>query len=283
MKYALVNSEKKEAEKGLFGLCQGCGQQVLAVCGSIRVKHWRHKIDCECDHWWENETEWHREWKNKFPESCQEIRHKDDNGEWHISDVKTDNGFFLEFQHSFLKPEERQSRNIFYGANLIWIVDGLKRKRDLEKFEVILKNSKQIAPNFPLIKLPSFIEECSLLKEWSDCPGTVFFDFGLNFPLWCLLPKSLKSNLYIGPFSRQNFIELHNSSLISNGQNYSELTKALIDLISSYENPMQNIQPSTSLSNRRPTIQRPVPIGQSLRRQEIKYLNSSNRRRNFRF
>jgi hypothetical protein len=55
-----------------------------------------------CDHWWESETQWHRNWKNEFPESWQEIVHTSENGEKHVADVKTENGIVLEFQHSFL-------------------------------------------------------------------------------------------------------------------------------------------------------------------------------------
>lgn len=105
MKLSIVNGERREPEKGLIGSCLGCGQPMIPKCGSIKIWHWAHKSSCECDHWWENETEWHRSWKNNFPKENQEIRHKDDaTGEWHIADVKTKHGHVLEFQHSFLKP-----------------------------------------------------------------------------------------------------------------------------------------------------------------------------------
>ena len=43
-----------------------------------------------CDPWWENETEWHRAWKDQFPADWQEIVHHAEDGEKHIADVKTD-------------------------------------------------------------------------------------------------------------------------------------------------------------------------------------------------
>ena len=241
MRFSMVNGEKKEAEKGLSGTCIGCEQPTIPKCGSIKVKHWAHKSSCECDHWWENETEWHRSWKNYFPVECQEIRHKAETGEWHIADVKTKLGHILEFQHSFLKPEERLARNNFYNVNLVWVVDGLKRIKDRPQFDSYLKNAKQLHKNIQLFRLPSFFDECSILKEWSECNGPVFFDFGQEFPLWCLFPKSSKAIHYIGPFSRQTFVDLHNEGLTQSGQSYSELMKILNDLIYAYENPQQEI------------------------------------------
>nr|BFD66599.1 hypothetical protein HAGR004_16210 [Bdellovibrio sp. HAGR004] len=236
MKFALVNTEKKEAEKGLVGVCTGCGQPMIPVCGIKRINHWRHKVDCECDHWWENETEWHRSWKNNFPKENQEIRHKDDaSGEWHIADVKTKHGYILEFQHSFLKPEERQSRNNFYSDKLVWVVDGLKRQKDKAQFDLFLKYAMPINQNSPLLKLHSFIDESPLLKEWSECSVPVFFDFGQDLPLWCLLPKSSKGNFYVLEYSRHNFILLHTESL--NGNTFSDLMAFLYTNMFAHENP----------------------------------------------
>ena len=42
----------------------------------------------------------------------------------HIADVKTDRGIVIEFQHSFLHRNERESREKFY-QNMVWVVDGL--------------------------------------------------------------------------------------------------------------------------------------------------------------
>lgn len=235
MKLSLVNGERREAEKGLVGTCIGCDQPMIPVCGEKRINHWRHKVDCECDHWWENETEWHRSWKNYFPKENQEIRHKDvATGEWHIADVKTKHECILEFQHSFLNPLERQSRNKFYGDKLVWIVDGLKRQKDKAQLDLFLKYAIPISQNSPLLKLHSFIEECTLLKEWSECGVPVFFDFGPELPLWCLLPKSSKDNYYVLEYSRHNFILLHTESL--NGNTFSDLMTFLYTNVFAYEN-----------------------------------------------
>ncbi len=240
MKFSLVDGIKREAEKRLTGLCIGCGNPVIPKCGPIKVNHWAHKVKCVCDHWWENETEWHRAWKNSFPVDCQEFRQKADNGEWHIADVKTKQGHFLEFQHSSIKIEERLARNNFYGSNLVWIVDGLKRKNDLLRFKTLLESSKLICQSIQLTQLPSFLDKCPILQEWSECKVPVFFDFGPELPLCCLLPKSTKGIHYFGPFLRQTFTSLHNGDLTKDGQSFSELMNTLDDVISAYENPRQH-------------------------------------------
>lgn len=283
MRFATVNGEKKEAEKGLAGICIGCEQAVIPKCGQIKVNHWAHKAECECDHWWENETEWHRVWKNNFPIECQEIRHRADDGEWHIADVKTKQDHILEFQHSFLDPQERQARNKFYGGNLVWVIDGLKRKKDLSKFNLILKAAKLIAQGINLIQLPSFLDDNPLLKEWSECNGPVFFDFGTELALWCLLPKSSKGRHYIGPFARQNFVELHSGHLTQNGQTFSALMKTLNDLVFAYENPPQQVvqHQSQNFSIRQPMRQIAIPTNPG--QKYLFYLNRSPQRRARRF
>ena len=72
MKFALSNDERIEASKGAKGVCPSCGSELIAKCGEIVIHHWAHKKKCD-DYWWENETQWHRNWKNKFPDEWQEI------------------------------------------------------------------------------------------------------------------------------------------------------------------------------------------------------------------
>ena len=71
MKYARVNGYKTEAPKGLRGTCRHCQSDMIARCGDVRIKHWKHKNKISCDPWWENETEWHRAWKNYYPTEWQ--------------------------------------------------------------------------------------------------------------------------------------------------------------------------------------------------------------------
>ncbi|HEC32902.1 MAG TPA: hypothetical protein ENI63_01420 [Candidatus Kaiserbacteria bacterium] len=219
MKFALIDGEKEEATKGATALCQFCGLELIAKCGEIKIHHWAHKSKRNCDPWWENEGEWHRAWKNEFPTEWQEIIHHDENGQKHIADVKTQSGWTLEFQHSFLKHEERQSRNYFY-KKLVWVIDGTRRKTDIKQFKRMLEESTQLRTNIPIIRA-SFPDECRLLNEWHNNDSLVFFDFNESevtedTMLWFLFPKTLTSSAYLSPFSRANFIELFNNDNFDN-------------------------------------------------------------------
>ena len=80
MEYATVDGERSKPFVGGKGCCPMCGAEMIAKCGPRVLHHWAHKGRRNCDPWWENETDWHREWKGYFPENCREIHHKAEDG-----------------------------------------------------------------------------------------------------------------------------------------------------------------------------------------------------------
>jgi len=211
MKFALVNGERKEAQPNINGRCPCCNCPVIAKCGKVRIPHWAHRG--MCDSWWEGETDWHRLWKGHFPMEWQEVIHKAENNETHIADVKTDQGYVIEFQHSHLDDQERISRESFY-QNMLWVVDGTRLKRDFPRFLDGMKNFKSIGK--PGIFLINFPDEC-FPGAWLESSVEVIFDFQGNSiidpldvvrnTLWCLLPGrgNTRYAVVIG-ISRQDFI-----------------------------------------------------------------------------
>jgi competence protein CoiA len=213
MKYALVDGSRREAEPRLSGACPGCGFKMVAKCGERRAWHWAHRGVQHCDRWWESETEWHRGWKNRFPAECQEVMHWAEDGEKHIADVKTRHGRVIEFQHSYLKPEERRAREAFY-KRMVWVVDGLTRKRDKQSFYKALGAGRLISVTPLAYSVPS--NGCSLLRDWASSHVDVFFDLGETleaFPLfrarvlWRLYPKSPDGLALLSPVPVVNFIQ----------------------------------------------------------------------------
>ena len=215
MKFALVQNNKVEATKGAKGVCPVCGFEVIAKCGEKNRHHWAHKIKCT-DLWRENETDWHRNWKNQFPEEWQEVVHFDDSGEKHIADVKTPENWVVEVQHSFIDPKERRSRNKFYNtkSNLIWIVDGTRRPTDLKQFK------DELGLGVSRYKKPFFIEpwgHSRLLKEWKNTDVFVFLDFGANVDfgkndidkeyLWCICPQIYNGKAFLTKITKSGLIK----------------------------------------------------------------------------
>lgn len=195
MKFAIVNGERKEATSGISGVCPNCEKPMIAKCGEKKIHHWSHKGRLECDIWWENETEWHRNWKAHFPTEWQEVIYKAENGEKHIADVSTNQGWIIEFQHSRIKPEECQSRESFY-KKMIWIIDGTRRLRDKNKFFDEIEWVERINNKRDHLVLESHSDKCELLRDWSKSSAPVFFDFGEDL-LWALLPKNKEGRSYI--------------------------------------------------------------------------------------
>ena len=213
MKFALLNDKRIEATKGAKGICPSCVSELVARCGEIKIHHWAHKKKCD-DYWWENETEWHRNWKNEFANEWQEIIHYDDSGERHIADVKTPNNWVIEFQHSAIKPEERRSRNKFYNKNsqLIWVVDCKRRSTDVKQF--INELSKSFSTSCP--EILEVYEDSRLLKEWKNNDSYVFLDFGdtevSGSDFWCMFPIDYDGVAFVIPISRRKFIEYLNNN-----------------------------------------------------------------------
>lgn len=100
------------------------------------IHHWAHYRTRDCDPWWENETPWHREWKNLFPIECREVSHTAEDGEIHRADIKTSTGIIIEVQHSTITDAERISREEFY-QNLVWILDGTVFKNNFDIYHML--------------------------------------------------------------------------------------------------------------------------------------------------
>jgi len=118
MKFAEKNNERilpNPLEKN--AICPLCKSTVIAKCGDIKMWHWAHKTNKDCDNWGEGESAWHLNWKNNFPEDCQEIII----GE-HRADIKIKN-IVIEFQNSPISQYEIQERENFYGR-MKWVLNG---------------------------------------------------------------------------------------------------------------------------------------------------------------
>lgn len=196
MKYALQSNQRLEATPKASGNCLCCGTEVLAVCGTKKVWHWRHKAKLNCDHWWENETQWHRDWKNHFPEEWQEVVHFAEDGEKHIADVKTNKGMVIEFQHSAIDRLEVESRCDFY-KHMIWIVDVSKNKRLREA----------LPPFSDTWANEQFEYSRNRDDNWGSLKVPVFFDLGIDNWLVGQVPQRGADNgFYKTHYLKKNYL-----------------------------------------------------------------------------
>jgi competence protein CoiA len=214
MKFAIVNDIKTEATPGAKGTCPSCGLELIAKCGKIKINHWAHKGTRNCDPWWENETEWHRSWKNQFLVEWQEVPLLDEqSGEKHIADIRTNDSLVIEFQNSPIDPQERTTREKFY-RNMVWVVNGTRLKGDYPRF--IKGNSNLLTTNTPKIFRIEYPDVC-FPSAWLGCLVPVLFDFrgteprdipdDVNKNLYCLFPTRVGRYAIIAEVSRTAFID----------------------------------------------------------------------------
>jgi competence protein CoiA len=114
------------AYPGVEAYCPLCLDVLVPKCGSIKIWHFAHASRLDCDSWAQPESQWHLAWKQRFP-----IRNREVSIGCHRADVRLDNGYVIEFQHSPISPEEIKEREKFYG-NVIWIVDGSRFKKNFD-------------------------------------------------------------------------------------------------------------------------------------------------------
>lgn len=248
LKYALVNGVRQEAVKGHTGFCPNCNSPMIAMCGKIKAHHWAHKGKRICDHWWENETQWHRDWKNYFPNEWQEIVHYDETGEKHIADIKTDLGRVIEFQHSYISLEERISRNLFY-RKIIWVLDCKRLPKDEEKFLQALKLGQKIGVYNEIDP-----KLCKFLKDWATLGVPVFLDFGQvesdvkNNSLWLLLPKILPM-LYLYECPKADFLEIFRDGNSERNEKFENFFQNWTSIIEDSKKQMRKKTEEESLNN----------------------------------
>lgn len=126
MFWALNENEKVRAIPNIKAVCPICKGQVIPKCGRIKIWHWAHQNNFECDSWSEPESEWHINWKNEFPKEQQEFTMGA-----HRADIRTSDRWIIELQNSSISPEEIIERENYY-KRMIWLINGVTFAKGLE-------------------------------------------------------------------------------------------------------------------------------------------------------
>lgn len=173
------NGIKIEPSPKITGVCRNCNQAVVSKCGAINIWHFAHVSLKDCDTWSEGETEWHRKWKEFFPEHEREVIIQP-----HRADV-VHKGTVIEFQSKALDYYSMQEREEFYG-NMIWIT-----KSDATKFSVEWreKNGKQY--------FAFRWKWCS--QTWKNATKQIYVDLGNNliFKIWKIYDNNFGAGEFI--------------------------------------------------------------------------------------
>jgi competence protein CoiA len=146
----------------------------------------------------------------------------------------------MEFQHSYLKPEERRSRESFY-PKLIWVVNGTRRQRDRPQLISAWNVGVPVGANSSVRRVSS--DTCVLLREWGGSNVPTFFDLGELDVLWWLFSRSTNGTAYVGPFPRAVFIASHCSGATN------EAARAFDDFVNTFPKQLAEYE---SLITRQP-------------------------------
>jgi hypothetical protein len=238
-----ITNERIEATPYIrSAICPLCNQEVIAKCGEIKVWHWAHKSNNECDSFGEPETEWHLNWKNEFPKENQEViisenellerdikKHSThDPDKKHRADVMI-NDLIIEFQNSPISPEQIMEREEFYD-NMIWVFNGetLGRGINLRKRNNIVtfrwKNPSKSLWN---CRKPIYFDFSNYndkykqeLMERFDFPENEAIKVSNEKPNGILLIKTIYQNLPCGGWgkiiSKEEFIKEVKNGVIKN-------------------------------------------------------------------
>lgn len=201
MRFAKLGTERIEASPGGKATCPACGGSVLAKCGRIRIWHLAHK-SAACPIKKEPETPWHRDWKLHFPDDWQEVLHVGEDGFRNIADIRSLAGLFVEFQHSHIDLNERESREVAYGT-LVWVVDGTRLKRDKPSFFGHLRTKKMVGQSRAVFEFTATVS--TITQRWRNSYCVVYFDFG-DAVLWRMNLEVVGWKSFMEPIQKSEFV-----------------------------------------------------------------------------
>lgn len=111
-------NEREEASPKQIAKCPICCEDVIPKCGKIKVWHWAHKNKSDCDSWYEPESQWHKDWKNKYPKELQEFTMG-----CHRADIRTRGRWVIELQNSTISQQDIIDRELYYNK-MVWLING---------------------------------------------------------------------------------------------------------------------------------------------------------------
>jgi competence protein CoiA len=89
-----------------------------------------------------------------------------------------------EFQHSYIRPEEREARENFYG-NMIWMVNGRRTKYDFQRFDNWFSTPNWLTWTREGSQVRHKVwrdqEDWYLPKAWLNSTVNVLFDWGFVY------------------------------------------------------------------------------------------------------
>ena len=252
----VVNSDGSTNE---VGYCPCCKKRMIAKVGTgIRRSHWAHRHAERCDEWWEDESEWHINWRNLFLEKagnkhCVDIENVlEKNGRRHFYDIRLYNRLAIILRRARLTDERQHEYEDFFGE-MLWMVESrisdynrLQEQCVREVIKVVEEPPSCYACCFWLRSSNGYN---SFFSKWERCSVPVVFDFtnasrGKEKNLWILLPHLSENpdRRYMVKLSVHDFCEnrlLRRGQLF--GKSYAEVSLCINKRINKSETNSCNL------------------------------------------
>jgi hypothetical protein len=201
MLYA-VNSDGLKltpSAEGLDAFCPCCGEPVIAKLGDIRVHHWAHKSNSDCDTFSEGETEWHKTWKSfSYIDNTEVVIEKD--GKRHRADAVGRDGIVIEYQHSPISSKDVLARESFYGK-MVWVLDGRLFRFTTPKDKTFL---------YPLDthdrKSIGYLNWTHAKKAFLHSAAPIYIDIG-NYKLMRVIANEESGLVLVSSWDQQQFVD----------------------------------------------------------------------------
>lgn len=169
-----VDERFVEPSPGGHAYCPACRGDVNAKCGPIVEWHWAHDSRInggDCDAWAENETPWHRWWKERAPETNREVV-IERGGVVHRADLRRPgDDYVIELQHSSICSDDIRAREAFYGR-MVWVLDARLYTFPLSEFDCLVDRLEQVDSNTWRWRRPR--------RSFSRSERTIFLDLGME-------------------------------------------------------------------------------------------------------
>ena len=104
-----------DVDKGEVFYCQECGEKLVQRRGEIKAHHFAHFPNTQCiDTWHYDESDWHYQMQNLFPNEMQEIVMDLENKKHRADVFIKERNLVVEFQGDRIRQTEFASRNEFF-------------------------------------------------------------------------------------------------------------------------------------------------------------------------
>ena len=205
------------------------GHQLIFIKGNKRIHHFRHKNNSDID-LYDKHSLWHKNWQSFFPYIEIQFSKKPNQIKLRRCDVKLNDNFIIEFQHSIISHEEIANRTNDYklhNINILWVIDGCNNDNNKDINIIIIDNKDDKDNKRYYLEFKS-----NLWKYQSFIDNSEYIFIDINNYIYKIYPKFIKNNMIDvePPITKELFINYldNNHNFIYTNNNFDNIPQSTI-------------------------------------------------------